>query len=183
MDDVARTCRDCPLWEGKTLVFGAGDPHADLMFIGEAPGELEDELGEPFVGVSGVLLTGMLCEVGIQREDIYIANVIKHRPVTNHIPPKNRHPSSSEIEACWPWLDEQIQLVDPRLIVPLGEVPMDRFLVPKRQITEAHGQPFTWRDRTVLPTFHPSYVLRNQRSLALYRDDFRTVRRMLDSDS
>jgi DNA polymerase len=183
IEGAARTCQDCPLWEGTNLVFGAGDPHADLMFIGEAPGELEDDLGEPFVGVSGVLLTGMLCEVGIKREDVYIANVIKHRPVTNHIPPKNRHPSPSEIAACRSWLDEQIQMVNPRLIVPLGEVPLDRFLEGKHKITEVHGQRFTWRGRTVLPTFHPSYILRNQRALALYREDFRAIRRTLDSDS
>jgi len=183
MEDAARTCRNCSLWEGTNLVFGVGDPHADLMFIGEAPGELEDELGEPFVGVSGVLLNGMLSEVHIRRETVYVANVIKHRPVTKDIPPKNGHPSSSEIAACAAWLDEQVRLVNPRLIVPLGKVPMDRFLEGKHKITEVHGQRFTWRGRTVLPTFHPSYILRNQRALALYREDFRAIRRTLDSDS
>ncbi|MGH2656820.1 MAG: uracil-DNA glycosylase [Actinomycetota bacterium] len=178
---AASSCRLCPLWEGKTLVFGSGDPNAELMFIGEGPGELEDELGEPFVGVSGVLLSGMLCEVGIRREAVYLANVIKHRPVTGHIPPKNRHPSPSEIAACMPWLNEQIRLVNPRLIIPLGEIPMGRFLDGGYKITEVHGQRFSWRDRAVLPTFHPSYVLRNQRKLTLYRQDFRTIRRMLDA--
>ncbi len=181
VEAAASSCQSCPLWEGKTLVFGSGDPHAELMIIGEAPGEFEDELGEPFVGVSGVLLSGMLCEVGIRREAVYLANVIKHRPVTRDRPPKNRHPSSSEIAACQPWLNEQIQLVNPRLIVPLGEIPMGRFLNGRKKISEVHGQRFTWQGRIVLPTFHPSYILRNQRKLTLYRQDFRTIRQMLDA--
>jgi DNA polymerase len=181
MRDAAGNCQLCPLWEGTNLVFGSGDPHATLMFVGEAPGELEDELGEPFVGVSGVLLSGMLCEAGIRRDTVYLANVIKHRPVTERAPAKNRHPSPSEITACAPWLDAQIRMVDPRLIVPLGEVPMHRFLGGRHKITEVRGQRFPWRNRTVLPTFHPSYVLRDQRTLALYREDFGTIRQMLDS--
>ena len=105
----AESCTACPLWEGaQTLVYDDGSHNADLMLIGEAPGRQEDEQGKPFVGDVGQLLNGMLREVGVRREDVYVANVIKHRP------PKNRNPHAGEIRACLPWLAEQIQLVDPK---------------------------------------------------------------------
>jgi uracil-DNA glycosylase family 4 len=182
-EEEAKTCRRCLLWQGTSLVYGVGRHDADLMLIGEASGEREDQLGEPFVGDSGQLLNAMLSEIRIQRKDAYIANVVKHRPTTKDGPPKNRRPSASEIAACWPWLDEQIQLIDPKLIVPLGNFAMRRFRDSKDKIGDVHGQRSDWNDHAIIPTFHPAYILRNRQKMQLYREDFRIIRRMLDSDS
>ena len=158
LEEAARDaagCVRCGLADGRTqVVFGVGDPHADLMFIGEAPGLHEDRQGEPFVGAAGQLLTRMLGEIGLRREDVYIANVVKCRP------PGNRDPLPAEIEACTPWLIEQIGLIQPVLVVTLGNFATKFVLQTQRGITSMRGSVYPWHGRSVIPTFHPAAILR-----------------------
>jgi len=152
-----RDCQRCPLHRSRTnLVFGEGNPEADLMFIGEAPGETEDQTGRPFVGKAGQLLTQILAAVGIQREEVYITNVVKCRP------PGNRVPTKTEMDACWDWLAAQIALINPLLIVTLGNTPTQKLLGTTEGITQLRGRFFSWKGNIeVFPMFHPSYLLRN----------------------
>ena len=155
----ARTCTLCPLSESRTqVVFGSGNANADLMFVGEAPGAEEDRQGLPFVGRSGNLLTTMLGEVGISREDVFIANTIKCRP------PDNRDPSATEIETCQPWLFEQIRLIEPRVVATLGNFSTKLLTGNQTGITKVHGEPQIHQlgSRTVflMPLFHPAAALR-----------------------
>lgn len=174
----ASTCVKCRLSQGRTqVVYGVGDPDADLMFIGEGPGYHEDKQGEPFVGAAGQLLNRMLADVGISRQEVYIANVVKCRP------PGNRDPLPEEIEACTPYLEEQVDLIDPRIIVTLGNF-ATRFVLDRPvSIGRVRGERFTWRGRTVIPTFHPAAVLRgggdNSRQMAALRDDFQSLKAAL----
>jgi DNA polymerase len=135
-------------------VFGVGDPDADLMLIGEAPGLHEDRQGEPFVGAAGQLLTRMLDEIGLRRDDVYIANVLKCRP------PGNRDPLPVEIDSCTPWLVEQIGLIQPLLLVTLGNFATKFVLQTQRGITSMRGSVYPWHGRSVIPTFHPAAILR-----------------------
>jgi DNA polymerase len=152
----AAGCTRCKLARlGRTqVVYGAGSPRADLMFIGEGPGQNEDRMGEPFVGAAGQLLNRMLSEIGIAREDAYIANVVKCRP------PGNRDPEPDEIEACTPWLVEQISLIQPRVLVTLGNFATRFVLQTQTGITRMRGQVYPWHGRLVIPTFHPAAILR-----------------------
>jgi uracil-DNA glycosylase len=151
----ALTCTKCRLAAGRTqVVFGVGHPNSDLMFIGEAPGFNEDKQGEPFVGAAGQLLTTLLGDIGLTREQVYIANVLKCRP------PGNRDPMPDEIESCKPWLKEQIDLIDPKVIATLGNFATQLLLGRKVGITKVRGQRFEWRGRILIPTFHPAAVLR-----------------------
>jgi len=154
---LAQDCRRCPLGDNRTnLVFGEGDPEADLMLIGEAPGETEDQTGRPFVGRAGQLLTQILASVGIKREEVYITNVVKCRP------PGNRVPTHAEMEACWDWLAAQIALVNPKIIVTLGNTPTQKLLGTNEGITKLRGRFYLWKGGIeVFPMFHPSYLLRN----------------------
>ncbi len=175
----AATCTRCRLAETRTqVVFGVGAPDADLMFIGEAPGQHEDRQGEPFVGAAGQLLTRMLGEIGLRREDVYIANVIKSRP------PGNRDPLPDEIEACTPWLVEQVSLIQPMLLVTLGNFATKHVLQTQTGITRMRGQVFGWHGRKVIPMFHPAAILRGggdgSRQFAEFREDFELVSRTLD---
>lgn len=181
LEDAAReaaTCTRCRLAKGRTqVVYGTGDPRADLMFIGEAPGYHEDKQGEPFVGAAGQLLNRMLGEIGIAREDVYIGNVLKCRP------PGNRDPYPDETEACRPWLDEQIRLIDPRVIVTLGNWATRYILGKQVSISRVRGQRFTWNGRTVIPTFHPAAILHGggeaSSQMTALRADFQEIRRAL----
>ena len=152
----AAGCTKCRLAEGRTqVVFGVGNPVADLMFIGEAPGFHEDKQGEPFVGAAGQLLTRLLGEVlGIGREDVYIANILQCRP------PGNRDPLDDEIEACTPWLIEKLSVIQPRVIVTLGNFATRFVLNTQQGITRMRGAAYPWHGRTVIPTFHPAAILR-----------------------
>ena len=152
----AAGCTKCRLAEGRTqVVFGVGNPDADVMFIGEAPGFHEDKQGEPFVGAAGQLLTRMLGEVlGLGREDVYIANILQCRP------PGNRDPLDDEIEACTPWLIEKLSVIQPRVIVTLGNFATKFVLNTQQGITRMRGAAYPWHGRTVIPTFHPAAVLR-----------------------
>jgi uracil-DNA glycosylase len=172
----AAGCTKCRLAEGRTqVVFGVGNPDADVMFIGEAPGFHEDKQGEPFVGAAGQLLTRMLDEVlGLRREDVYISNILKCRP------PGNRDPLDDEIESCTPWLVEQVSLIQPRVIVTLGNFATKFVLNTQQGITRMRGAAYPWHGRTVIPTFHPAAILRGggegSRQFGELRQDFELVR-------
>jgi DNA polymerase len=177
---VALTCTLCPLAEQgrRQVVFGVGDPDADLMFIGEGPGEQEDLQGEPFVGRAGKLLTQLIEGIGLTRADVYIANVVKCRP------PGNRDPLPEEIAACSPWLDRQLQLIRPEVIMTLGNFATKLLLDTKVGITKLRGQEFPFAragvDAIVVPTLHPSAVLRGGgMPLAETRADFVRVKQRL----
>ncbi|MGH2784090.1 MAG: uracil-DNA glycosylase [Actinomycetota bacterium] len=174
----ALTCTKCRLAAGRTqVVFGVGHPTADLMFIGEAPGFHEDKQGEPFVGAAGQLLTTLLGDIGLTREQVYIANVLKCRP------PGNRDPMPDEIEECKPWLKEQIDLIDPRVIATLGNFSTQLLLGRKVGITKVRGQRFDWRGRILIPTFHPAAVLRGGGAglqMQQIGQDFAMIRKTLD---
>ena len=176
----AATCTRCRLAESRTqVVFGAGNADADLMFIGEAPGFHEDRQGEPFVGAAGQLLTRMLGEIGLRREDVYIANVLRCRP------PGNRDPLPDEIEACTPWLAETISIVQPVVIVTLGNFAMKFVLNTQRGITSMRGGVYGWHGRKVIPTFHPAAILHGggekSRQFLDLRDDFALIRKTLSA--
>ena len=175
----AADCTKCRLAEGRTqVVFGVGNADADVMFIGEAPGFHEDKQGEPFVGAAGQLLTRMLDEVlSVARHDVYIANVIKCRP------PGNRDPQEDEIESCTPWLVEQVSLIQPRVVVTLGNFATKFVLQTAQGITRMRGRAYPWHGRTVVPTFHPAAILRgggeSSRQFLDFRDDFELIRETL----
>lgn len=148
-------CRRCKLHSGATrLVFGEGSPHAALMFIGEAPGEEEDRQGLPFVGAAGQLLNNLLHKLGLRREEVYITNVVKSRP------PGNRDPEPDEIAACLPFLKKQIKAIQPRVIVTLGKIATQALMNTREPITRIRGRWHKYDDVRVMPTFHPSYLLR-----------------------
>ncbi len=153
-----RKCRLCELGATKAVP-GEGSDKAQVMFIGEGPGREEDAQGKPFVGAAGKFLNTMLAEIGLGREDVFITNVVKHRP------PENRDPLPEEVEACWPYLEEQVRALKPKLIVLLGRHAMNRFL-PGLKISEAHGNAKRsrgiWNDKQVyLPVYHPASALYN----------------------
>jgi uracil-DNA glycosylase family 4 len=148
-------CRRCKLWRFRTnLVFGEGSPHAQLMFIGEAPGEEEDLQGRPFVGAAGQLLNNLLNKLGLRREEVYITNVVKSRP------PNNRDPEADEIAACFPFLQKQIRAIRPKVIVALGRIAAQTLLNTRAPLTRLRGRWYKYEDIPVMPTFHPSYLLR-----------------------
>lgn len=158
-------CAKCPqlVASRKQVVFGVGNPEAELMFVGEAPGADEDLAGEPFVGKAGQLLTKIIETMGYQRRDVYIANVLKCRPDTPPGESGNRKPTAAEMETCKPYLLEQIKIIQPRVIVALGSVAVEGLLgEQKLGITKTRG---SWREFhgvPLMPTFHPAYLLRNQ---------------------
>jgi uracil-DNA glycosylase len=174
----ASACTKCRLAGGRTqVVYGTGNADADLMFIGEGPGYYEDKQGEPFVGAAGQLLNRMLEEIGVRRGDVYIANVIKCRP------PGNRDPLPEEVDACTPWLREQIALIEPRVIVTLGNF-ATRFMLDKPvSISRVRGQRFPQEGRTIIPTFHPAAILRGggeaSTQMVDLRSDFLEIKRAL----
>jgi uracil-DNA glycosylase len=174
----ASTCTRCRLSQGRTqVVYGVGDPNADLMFIGEAPGFHEDKQGEPFVGAAGQLLNQLLGEIGIAREDVYINNTVNCRP------PGNRDPLPDELDACKPWLDERVALIDPAVVVTLGNWATRYILGKQVSISRVRGQRFPWSGRTVIPTFHPAAVLHGggqaSNQMTALRADFQEIRRAL----
>lgn len=174
--DEALACTRCALAETRTqVVFGVGAEHADLMFVGEGPGADEDRTGEPFVGRAGRLLTSLIEGIGLTRDDVYIANVVKCRP------PGNRDPQPVEIESCRPYLDAQLDFISPRVVVTLGNFATKLLLDTKTGITKLRGQVHPYRDGAALiPVLHPSAVLRNGgAALAQARADFVIIRRAL----
>jgi uracil-DNA glycosylase family 4 len=163
-------CRRCKLHKGRThLVFGEGAPDARLMFIGEAPGADEDQQGRPFVGAAGGLLNNLLSKLGLSREEVYIANIIKSRP------PGNRDPEPDEILACLPFLKKQIQAIRPQVIVTLGRIAAQALLDIKEPLTRMRGRWQRYDQIRVMPTFHPSYLLRFPRERHKTWEDMQQV--------
>lgn len=168
-------CHACPLGDTRThLVFGVGDPNADLMFVGEAPGEQEDLSGTPFVGRAGQLLDRYLEAVDIRRDRVYIANILKCRP------PKNRDPLPGEEDACIGYLREQVRLIRPKIIVCLGRIAAMRLIRPDYRITAEHG---TWVEKgsfAMTAVYHPAALLRDPRKKEDMLEDMKKIRRRLD---
>jgi DNA polymerase len=154
-------------------VFGVGNPNADLMFVGEAPGADEDVQGEPFVGRAGQLLTKIIEAIGLKREDVYIANVIKCRP------PGNRNPEPDEVEQCEPFLFGQIDTVKPKVIVALGKFAAQCLLRTNDPITRIRGREFKYRDAVLIPTYHPAYLLRTPSAKREVWEDMKRARAIL----
>ncbi len=156
VEDEVKRCRRCRLPEGVTQhVFARGNPRAPLMFIGEAPGQEEDRQGFPFVGPAGKLLDQMIFAMGLRQDDVYITNIVKSRP------PGNREPRPDEIEACFPHLERQVELVRPRIICTLGRPASNALLGTNAAMGELRGQWHSYRGVPVLPTYHPAYLLRS----------------------
>ena len=171
-------CTKCPLAAGRTqVVFGVGDPHASLLFVGEGPGQQEDLEGEPFVGRSGQLLDRlMLEEIGITRAECYIANVVKCRP------PQNRDPAPGEIEACRPYLEEQITLINPSVVITLGNFATRLLLDRPEGIRQLRGQVYPFRTGHLVPTYHPAFILRGGgQALAEMRADLVRAKRLMSA--
>jgi len=178
LETEALVCTMCELSESRTqVVFGSGDPQANLAFVGEAPGKREDEEGLPFVGPSGQLLEELLGEIGLTRDAVYIANVVKCRP------PGNRDPRPNEIDACKGYLRTQLQLVDPNVVVTLGNFSSKLLLNTEVGITKLRGTAYEWWGRFLVPTFHPAAALRGRAQvLEDLRYDFSLVRDILDGN-
>jgi uracil-DNA glycosylase len=176
---TASTCTLCRLSAGRTqVVFADGNPDADLMFIGEGPGYHEDQQGLPFVGAAGQLLNRLLGEIGLTREQVRITNTVLCRP------PGNRDPLPDELEACRPYLEQHVALVDPKVVCTLGNFATRVILDRPVAISRVRGQRFPWQGRMVIPTFHPAAILRGggdaSRAMQQIREDFVSLREALD---
>ena len=176
LKDTAQKCFLCQLSKGrKNVVFGEGNPKADLMFIGEGPGAVEDEMGRPFVGRSGELLTKIIeTTLELKREDLYIANIVKCRP------PMNRAPTEDEAKTCLPYLLKQIELIDPKIIVTLGSTAY-KYLTGdmKSSISKIRGEIINYSNIILMPTFHPSFLLRNPSAKRYVFNDMKKIKAML----
>ncbi len=173
--ESVRDCRKCGLSEGRrTVVFGSGSPNAGVMFIGEAPGADEDRTGLPFVGPAGALLTRMIEAIGFQREEVYIANVIKCRP------PGNRDPQPEEVNTCKPYLERQIEHIQPVVICALGRFAAQTLLDTDEPLGTLRGRLFTYRGIHLIPTYHPAALLRNQQWKRPAWQDLQLLRRVYD---
>jgi DNA polymerase len=161
----------------RQVVFGVGNPQADLMFVGEAPGADEDIQGEPFVGRAGQLLTKIIEAIGLSRGDVYIANVIKCRP------PQNRNPEQDEVETCEPFLFKQIDVIQPKVIVALGTFAARGLLRTLDPISRLRGRVFEYRGAKLIPTFHPAYLLRNPASKREVWEDMKLVKKLISQHS
>ncbi len=175
---LAETCTLCGLAESRRhVVFGEGDPSARLMFVGEGPGAEEDRTGRPFVGQAGRLLDAMIVALGLARSQVYIANVVKCRP------PGNRNPQETEMAACAPWLERQIELIRPEVIVALGKVAANRLTGTTKPMKALRGRWASYRGIPLLATYHPAYLLRNPRDKRLAWEDLKLVKRRLEEAS
>jgi len=168
-----KKCRRCPLGEKATqAVPGEGNSEAQVMFIGEAPGFWEDQKGIPFCGAAGKLLDKLLAQAGLKREEVFIANILKHRP------PQNRDPQPQEIEACQFFLDRQIEIIKPQVVVSLGRFSLNKFS-PGASISQIHGQPrlinFGGEELVLVPMYHPAAALRNGKIMKEEEEDFRRL--------
>jgi DNA polymerase len=172
-------CQRCKLWSGRThLVFGVGNPRAQLMFVGEGPGRDEDLQGEPFVGRAGQLLTDIITKgMGLKREDVYICNVVKCRP------PENRNPEPDEVASCEPFLKKQVDLVKPEIIVGLGKFAVQTLLQTKIPITRIRGNWYSYHGIKLMPTLHPAYLLRNPVDKKLVWEDIKKVMKEMSGES
>jgi len=167
-------CTRCRLHQGRTnLVFGVGNPNADLMFIGEGPGRDEDLKGEPFVGRAGQLLTRIIEAMGYKREEVYIANIVKCRP------PQNRNPAPDEAETCIPFLHNQVEIIKPKVIVCLGSIAVQFLLQTEQKISRIRGTWQEWNGIPIMPTYHPAFLLRNPNMKKPVWEDMQEVMKVL----
>jgi DNA polymerase len=171
LQDEIGDCKRCKLWNKRThIVFGEGNPDAKLMFIGEAPGREEDMQARPFVGDAGMLLTKLIEKMGFRREDVYIANIVKCRP------PLNRDPEADEIETCRVFVEKQIDIVKPSVIMSLGRIAAGVLISDEKiRITAIRGKFYNYRGITLMPTFHPAYLIRNPKDKWLTWSDAQQV--------
>jgi uracil-DNA glycosylase len=170
LDKTIAECRRCSLWkEANKLVFGTGDPNADIMFVGEGPGAEEDVQGKPFVGRAGKLLDKMLIDAGISRDEVYIANVVKHRP------PGNRDPLPDEVQACEPYLHIQIKIIKPKIICALGRIAAQTLLQTKMNLGEMRKRWFDYQGTKLMVTYHPAAILRSMSYLEPSMEDLRKM--------
>jgi len=168
-------CTRCNLHKGRqTVVFGVGNPNADLMFIGEGPGYEEDRQGVPFVGPAGQLLTKIIEAIQLTREDVYIANIVKCRP------PSNRDPEPEEIATCRPFLERQVSSIKPRVICTLGRVATQAMLSTEKALGRVRGQVFSFGDAALVPTYHPAFLLRDPSKKRDCWEDMKLIRALLD---
>jgi uracil-DNA glycosylase len=167
-------CRDCALYKGTTNgVPGEGAPDADIMFVGEGPGFYEDKQGRPFVGAAGKFLDQLLASIGLDRKKVFITNIVKHRP------PNNRDPQADEIEACAKYLEEQVEVIEPKVIVTLGRHSMQRYF-PGDSISKVHGQPRRKDGTIVVPMYHPAAALHQQSLRKVIEADFQKLPEFLE---
>lgn len=177
LNEAIHNCMRCELGATRTnFVFGAGNPNADLLIIGEAPGRDEDLSGEPFVGRSGKLLTSILESIQLSREDVYIANILKCRP------PNNRRPSSSEVDTCEVYLHKQIELINPNYILALGLTAADTLLKEKNVMKDIRGEILKYQGKKLMITYHPSALLRNPNLKRPVWEDMKKLKSLLQSD-
>jgi len=179
LQELAKSLHDCQRCKlaklGRTqVVFGVGNPHATIMFVGEAPGFYEDQKGEPFVGAAGKLLNDLLQSAGLSRDEIYIANVIKCRP------PNNRDPEMDEVDTCKPFLMQQIQMIRPKLVCTLGNWATQTLLERKVGITKVKAQAFYMKDFVIFPLLHPAAALHQGGLLDPLKEDFKKLKEFLD---
>jgi uracil-DNA glycosylase len=174
-----KLCTRCPLYRSRTqAVPGVGPSSARIVFVGEAPGRQEDRQGKPFVGAAGKVLEELLVSVGLSRADVYITNVVKSRPTSGPRPGRNRPPTTDEIAACRPWLDEQLRIIRPAVIVTLGRIALEQF-APGRSLAKVHGRLITDTGVTILPLYHPAAVLYRRSWMRVLKRDFQRLRRVL----
>ncbi len=168
--DIAQQLEEFPIYEGMNFVPGEGDADAAIVFVGEAPGQKENELKRPFVGAAGKFLDEMLTSIGLNREKVFITNIVKQRP------PNNRDPLPEEIEKHWPLLMKQVEIIDPKIIVILGRHSMSKLLPGVGTISQVHGKPFRRKDgRVYLPLYHPAAALYNGGLRQTLLDDFAKI--------
>lgn len=173
---AVKTCHNCRLWRGAThAVPGEGSATAKVMFVGEGPGYNEDKLGRPFVGRAGDVLDRLLVKYGLNRSEVFIANVVKHRP------PNNRAPMKDEVRACMPYLLQQIKIINPKIIVPLGRSALEIFIKDKT-ITDMHGNAYKAGDRIIFPLYHPAAALRSSGVMQTLDKDFRQLPGLINGE-
>jgi len=179
LHEEIRACQRCPLWATRTqAVPGVGPADARVMLVGEAPGRQEDLKGEPFVGTAGSSLDTLLASIDLTRGEVYITNVVKSRPFVGPPPGRNRPPSTNEIQACRGWLDEQVRIIRPQVVVAMGRIALE-YVLPGRRISEVHGTPQRQDARTILPLFHPAAALHRQALRDVLKQDFLVLGRLL----
>ena len=175
LEQMISNCRKCPLWETRNkFVFGTGNPNADIVVIGEAPGAEEDKRGEPFVGAAGKLLTKILEAINFSRDDVYICNILKSRP------PGNRRPEANDVEACIPYLYKQLTLVKPKFILALGLTAAKSLLGTTKAMKDLRGSVHDWHGIPMIITYHPAALLRNPQWKRPTWEDVQLLRRLYD---
>lgn len=173
LEQTCKSCRNCPLWETRTnVVFGDGSHDAEILLVGEGPGQNEDEQGVPFVGRAGILLDDMLTMIGLDRTKIYIGNIVKCRP------PRNRDPLHTEQDACIGYLERQIELLQPKILVCLGRVAAQRMIKPDFKITREHGKWFERNNIQMTAVYHPAALLRDPSKKPETFEDLKSIQQM-----